>query len=92
MEECEDVIDEEIHIKDLVAEHLKQYDQIDVVAGDGDSAEACTVWTKPKMANFISRGKASKTLTLDVRIDVMDDEHLDELEEKIASIEEGDAS
>jgi hypothetical protein len=83
---------DEIHISELTAEHLERYDQIDAVAGDGASAEASTVWTKPKMANFVSRGKTPKPLVLDVRIEVMDDEHLDELEAKIARIEEGERS
>ncbi len=83
---------DEIHITELAAEHLERYDRIDAVAGVGHLEEVCTVWTKPKMANFISRGtKAAKSLTLDVRIEVMDDEHLDELDAKIARIEKDES-
>jgi hypothetical protein len=82
-----------IHITELTTEHLKQYSQIDAVSGESELAEyEPYVWRKPPMAGFVSppnEEPVTRTETLLVRIDRMDDEHLQELSETIAAFEKG---
>jgi hypothetical protein len=78
----------EIHISDLTVEHLRRYDRIDAVAGD--TAYEPDIWTKPKMAGFVSPLDEAPMIRIEalvVRIDKMDDEHLRQLSHKIERLQ-----